>query len=190
MSLDLSALEILAEAGDEQEREHAKKIMPLRRNGNLLLCTLVIGNTIVNSFLSILLAGATGGAQGLLLSTVLIVVLGEITPQAICSRHGLLIGSKTRWLTWFVLVTLYVASWPISKVLDWLLGREVGTMYSRDELKHLIKLQVVHGKSPEEDGIDVEEHNLLAGVPPAALVCPGSIRALPRWSSTLACRCS
>ena len=48
MSLDMVSLEILAEGGDEQEREYAKKIIPIRSKGNLLLCTLLLGNTIVN----------------------------------------------------------------------------------------------------------------------------------------------
>jgi metal transporter CNNM len=48
MSLDMVSLEILAEGGEEQERECAKKILPIRAKGNLLLCTLLLGNTMVN----------------------------------------------------------------------------------------------------------------------------------------------
>ena len=48
MSLDMVSLEILAEGGEEQEREFAKKILPVRAKGNLLLCTLLLGNTMVN----------------------------------------------------------------------------------------------------------------------------------------------
>lgn len=165
LSLDPSSLTILAEAGDAQERKHAKQIIPLRKNGNLLLCTLLIGNVIVNSFLSILLASIAGGIMGGVVSTALIVVFGEIAPQAVCSRHGLYIGSKTRYITWFCVILLYILAWPISKILDCLLGREVGIMYSREELKHLLKMQVVAGKRDrEEDGIDIDDHNLLAGM--------------------------
>lgn len=166
MSLDLSSLSVLAEAGDEREREYAKKIIPLRRNGNLLLCTLLIGNTVVNSFLSILVPIITEGLPSilaLLIAPALIVIFGEIAPQAICSRHGLLIGSRTRYVTWACVGALFFLAWPISKVLDFLLGREVGTMYSREELKHLIKLQVNVGAHPSGDGIDADEHNILAG---------------------------
>ena len=48
MSLDMVSLEILAEGGEEQERECAKQILPIRAKGNLLLCTLLLGNTMVN----------------------------------------------------------------------------------------------------------------------------------------------
>lgn len=165
LSLDLSSLTILAEAGDAQEQQYAKQIIPLRKNGNLLLCTLLIGNVIANSVLAILLATVSGGIAGGIASTALIVLFGEIAPQAVCSRHGLFIGSKTRYITWFCIVALFVVAWPISKVLDLILGREVGLVYSREELKHLLKMQVVQGKrDPEEDGIDADDHNLLAGM--------------------------
>ncbi len=52
MSLDMVSLEILAEGGEEQERECAKQILPIRAKGNLLLCTLLLGNTMVNGELS------------------------------------------------------------------------------------------------------------------------------------------
>ena len=132
---------------------------------SLLLCTLLIGNTIVNSCLSILLASITSGVLGVLISTAAIVVFGEITPQAICSRHGLMIGSMTRYVTWACVGLLFVIAWPISKLLDRLLGREVGTVYSKEQLKKLIKLQVIseNGVDADGKGIDIEEHNLLEG---------------------------
>lgn len=48
MSLDMVSLEIVAEGGEEHERVYAKKIIPIRAKGNLLLCTLLLGNTMVN----------------------------------------------------------------------------------------------------------------------------------------------
>ena len=60
--------------------KYAKAILPVRERGNLLLCTLVIANVSVNSGLSILLADFTDGLLGFILSTILIVILGEIIP--------------------------------------------------------------------------------------------------------------
>lgn len=56
--------------------------MPIRKKGNQLLCTLLIGNTVTNGFLSIFMANLTTGLVGLILSSSLIVVFGEIIPQA------------------------------------------------------------------------------------------------------------
>ena len=47
-SLDTIGLQILEEAGEPDERRYAAAIMPVRKRGNLLLCTLLLGNTLVN----------------------------------------------------------------------------------------------------------------------------------------------
>ena len=47
-SLDMLGLEIILEGGEPHERKHAAAIMPVRARGNLLLCTLLLGNTLVN----------------------------------------------------------------------------------------------------------------------------------------------
>ena len=66
---------------DEKARKCAQAILPIRKNGNLLLCTLLLGNVAVNAMLSILTAGIFGGTSGFLLSTTFIVIFGEIIPQ-------------------------------------------------------------------------------------------------------------
>lgn len=70
------------------------------------------------AFLSILLADVTSGILGLVTSTSLIVIFGEIVPQSLCSRHGLYIGAKTIYITWFFVIILFPLAWPISKALD------------------------------------------------------------------------
>eukprot|EP00889_Picochlorum_renovo_P005874 jgi/Picre1/32904/NNA_008233.t1 len=105
--LDLVALKVLQSAGDEKERKYAKKIIPIRTNGNLLLCTLLLGNTIVNNGLSILLADLTSGIVGLIVSVVAVLIFGEITPQAVCSRHALFIGSHTIYIVKFFRILFF-----------------------------------------------------------------------------------
>lgn len=99
--------------------------------GNLLLCTLLLGNVTVNSLLAITMARVTNGLVGFLASTALILLLGEILPQAICSRHGLAIGAHTIWIVKAFILLFYPVAWPISKLLDKMLGREMGMVYSR-----------------------------------------------------------
>jgi metal transporter CNNM len=113
----------------------------------------------VNSLLSILLANKTSGIMGFLLSTGVIVVFGEITPQSVCSRHGLAVGYYTVWLVWIFLILLFPVAYPISAILNLLLGREIGTIYSRNELKKLLDIHSHHVASE----IGLTEGAILSG---------------------------
>ena len=94
MSLDPAGLEVIIAGGDPVGKSQAERILPLRKHGNLLLCSLLLGNTLVNALLAILTASFTSGLLGGVLSSAAILVFGEILPQSVCSRHGLYIGSK------------------------------------------------------------------------------------------------
>lgn len=49
---------------------------------------------------------------------------GEIIPQAVCSRHGLAVGAHAAWFVRILMMIFAVVAYPISKVLDYLLGAE------------------------------------------------------------------
>jgi len=140
LALDRTDLKILANTGSEKERMYAKTILPLRTQGNYLLCSLVLGNVLINSSLTILLDELTSGILAITLSTIGIVVFGEIVPQAFCSRHGLAIGAKTILITRLIMILTFPISYVISVILDKLLGEEIGIVYNREKLKELIKV--------------------------------------------------
>ena len=52
LGLDLSELEIVKGGGSDVEKRRAGKVMKMRRDGNRLLCTLLLGNVAVNALLS------------------------------------------------------------------------------------------------------------------------------------------
>jgi metal transporter CNNM len=140
MSLDRTDLKIIASTGSEKEKMYAKAITPVREHGNYLLCSILLGNVMVNSTFTILLDDLTSGLVAVLASTIAIVIFGEITPQAICSRHGLAVGAKTIGVTKLVMGLTFPLSYPISKILDCLLGEEIGAVYTRERLKELVKV--------------------------------------------------
>jgi metal transporter CNNM len=50
MSLDKTELKIVVNTGTETERQHARKIEPVRSHGNYLLCSLLLGGSILPWF--------------------------------------------------------------------------------------------------------------------------------------------
>ncbi len=161
LSLDMVALRVLSTAGDENERGYANKIIPIRTNGNLLLCTLLLGNTIVNNGFSILLAGMTSELLGLIISVTAVLIFGEITPQAVCSRHALFIGAHTIWVVKFFRILFSPVSYPLSLILNYFLGRDIGNVYSIDEMKRLIELHATDMDMTQESGLNASDHLLL-----------------------------
>ena len=61
MALDQTELKIVQNTGSEKEKSYANKIFPIRNQGNFLLCSLLLGNVLVNNSLTILLDTLTSG---------------------------------------------------------------------------------------------------------------------------------
>ena len=61
MSLDLAELELLKKIGSKKEQIYANNIYPLRTRGNYLLCTILLGNVLVNSTSTLILGNYLEG---------------------------------------------------------------------------------------------------------------------------------
>lgn len=155
LSLDLQSLQRRAKHGDA----NAATIYPVRKKGNLLLSTLLLGNVAVNTTLSIFLGSIASGVVAGLIATALIVVFGEIIPQAVISRYALWFGAKTIWFTKIVLVLFFPIAFPIAKLLDLFLGNELPTVYSNKELMDIIS----EHEDSEHSTIDEDEERIVHG---------------------------
>ncbi len=154
-SLNLTSLERKMKLGDKR----AIKVYPVRKNGNLLLCTLLLGNVAVNSAMAIFLGNIATGVVAGLVSTGLIVVFGEIIPQAVFSRFALTLGSKTVWLVKLFIFILYPIAKPLAWALDKALGEELGTIWSKKEIEEIIR----YHEDNEHSEIDADEERILLG---------------------------
>jgi hypothetical protein len=157
MGLDKTGLEIVMHSDDATSAEYARKIYPLRATGNLLLCTLLLGNTSANALFSILIADKTGGIIGFITSTFLILIFAEIVPQSICTRYALYIGSRAVPLVRVIMVIMYPIAKPIAFCLDCALGEEIATTYSGSELLKFLQIHV------EQNIIDRDTANTMGG---------------------------
>ena len=69
MSLDPMELQIIMKSGTSNEQKYARTIHPIRKKGNFLLCTLLLGNVLVNNTLTTLLGALTNGIYAVIGST-------------------------------------------------------------------------------------------------------------------------
>ncbi|KAK1868141.1 hypothetical protein I4F81_010636 [Pyropia yezoensis] len=149
LSLDLVDLAVLVESGTPKEVKCARRILPVRKHGNFLLCTLLVGNTAVNSALSIVTSDLFGGWAGFLASTLVILYLGEIVPQSVCFSYGLTIGAHAIPFVKLAMLLTSPLSYPTSRLLDWALGGEQAVRYNKSQLKSLVNL---HGEQAGDGG--------------------------------------
>ncbi|MFC1612642.1 hemolysin family protein [Patescibacteria group bacterium] len=155
MGLDTYELKRKMALGDKD----ASRVYPIRKKGNLLLCTLLIGNVAINSALAIFLGSIASGLAAGLIATSLIVIFGEITPQAIFSRYSLKLGAKLVWLVYVFRFILFPICWPLAWVLDKTLGEEMATVYSKRELMKIVE---EHEDSKRSD-VKEEEERIIKG---------------------------
>ncbi|KAH6811766.1 CBS domain protein [Perilla frutescens var. frutescens] len=161
MSLSLVDLEVLAKSGTPKDRKHALKILPVVKNQHLLLCTLLICNAAAMEALPIFLDSLVQAWVAILLSVTLILLFGEIIPQSVCSRHGLAIGATVTPVVRVLVWICFPVAYPISKLLDLLLGHGHRALFRRAELKTLVDL---HGNEAGKGGeLTHDETTIIAG---------------------------
>jgi metal transporter CNNM len=156
MGFSIDEIQRLSDLGNY----HAKRILPLVKRSNLLLTTLLLGNTAVNSTIAIILGKVIGeGLIAGIMATGLILILGEITPAAVLSRHALVVGSRVSKLVHVLIFLFYPVAAPIAIILDKLLGQDLPELLTRRELHHIIE---THHKANESD-IDTLDRDLILG---------------------------
>lgn len=154
-SLNLNTLERRAKHGNKE----AAAVYPIRKRGNLLLTTLLLGNVGVNAALSVYLGSLVSGAVAGVIATALIFVFGEIIPQAAFSRHALKVGSHFAPVTRVLMFIMLPITFPIVYALDKLLGKEMPSLYSKLDLMQI----VTELEESEHSDLDADEERIVHG---------------------------
>jgi metal transporter CNNM len=155
MSLGKEELERKIKAGNKK----AEVVYKLRKNGNYLLCTILIGNVLVNNSLAIFMGDMFTGTAAILIATALVVVFGEILPQAICSRYPLQVGAMAAPIFQVFMVCL----WPISKPLSWAMDKALGPEPPVRHSKFEIGEMILDHKEDTSSEIDEREAKTVIG---------------------------
>lgn len=156
MSLDVSDLERRARYGNQ----NAKKVLPLRRNSHLSLASILLTNVAVISATSLVLHDHYGGLIAGAASTLLIVIFGEIIPQALFVKHALKVTARLSRLLKFMVIFTYPVAKPLQLLLDKLFGQEKTHLHSRRELGMIISDHLVEDNDSE---LDEDEAEIMRG---------------------------
>eukprot|EP00271_Cylindrocystis_brebissonii_P019024 TRINITY_DN559_c0_g2_i1.p1 TRINITY_DN559_c0_g2~~TRINITY_DN559_c0_g2_i1.p1 ORF type:complete len:752 (-),score=154.39 TRINITY_DN559_c0_g2_i1:388-2643(-) len=161
MSLGIVDLEVLQRSGTDKDKGYAARILPVVRNQHLLLCTLLIGNALAMEALPIFLDNLVPSWGAILLSVTLILVFSEILPQAVCTRYGLSIGAAAAPFVRFLVILFFPVGYPISKLLDFVLGHKNEAIFRRAELSAFVNL---HGHEAGKGGdLTTDETTIIQG---------------------------
>lgn len=162
LSLDVLSLKVLQRGGKPIEKKYASKILPIVEKHHLLLVTLLLANAAAVESMPIFMDRISTPVIAIAVSVTAVLLFGEVIPQALCTRYGLAIGARMAPFVKLLMLLLFVVAWPISKLLDCLLGHEHSTFFRRAELKELV---VLHQETTDanEDPLRDDEVLIIQG---------------------------
>lgn len=155
MALDLGELKRKAKLGNRQ----ARRVLPLRRNAHLTLASILLTNIAAVSATSLVLDQRLNGWVAGLVSTLLIVIFGEIMPQALFSKNPLFWSSLFSPFLQLILFITYMVGKPLQLLLDELFPHEHTHLQSRHELG----LMIAEHLDTDESELDEDEVEIIRG---------------------------
>lgn len=145
LTIGLAAIDRLSLEVDAIGNNHVKKmterIFPVIDQHHWMLVTLLLCNAAAMETLPIFLDRMVSPVAAILVSVSLILIFGEVIPQAICTGSQQL--TIAYWMCPVVLTLMWITapvSWPIAKILDIWLGEHLFQRYDNDQLKKLVML--------------------------------------------------
>jgi metal transporter CNNM len=161
MSLDTVDLEILKRSGTSHQRTCAARIHPVIENPHRLLVTLLVCNAIAAEALPLVLDRLTDPVTAVIISVTVVLLFGEIIPQAACSAYGLEIGSLSAPFVQVLMILITPLNVPIAWFLDRVLGHSQSALFRRGELKALVD---IHGQGQDFGGhLSPDEVRIIKG---------------------------
>ena len=137
----------------------AKRVYRYRKNGNYLIVCVLLGNVSVISILTLVFDSIAGGIIAGVATTLLVTAFGEILPQSLFSRRGYRLTRYFFWLLDAIFVLFWPLAYPTSKLLDKWIGAELPSLYSHEELAHIINDHAEHQQSL----VDYDESKIARG---------------------------
>jgi CBS domain containing-hemolysin-like protein len=136
-------MKIKSQSGTPKEKGNAAKVLPIIKHHHLLLVTLMLWNACATEALPIFLNSLVNEYMAIIISVTLVLMFGEIIPASILTGpKQLQIAATLSPLVWLAYVVFFPIAYPISKLLDWIVGHDSGlTLYNRREIATMMKIQ-------------------------------------------------
>ena len=167
LSIDEMDLEIKLTHGTAIEQKQAKKILAVIENHHLLLVTLLLANSASMESLPLMLNKMVSEFIAIIISVTLVLVFGEVVPQALCTGPDQMkIAANLCLLVRVIMFLLWPLSYPIAKLLDCIFGHHEKAKKMRNEdLKALITLHHSFARRGEEElsGLVTGQINIIHG---------------------------
>lgn len=129
----------------------AERVYPFRKNTHLSLAAILLTNVAAVSATSLVLESVLYSLIAGFITTIVMVIFGEIFPQALFSRKALTYTSLFTPALRIMIVLTYPASKPLQLLLDRLFEQAPSQLHSRQELGILIREHRNHTDSELDD---------------------------------------
>jgi metal transporter CNNM len=156
MALDIADLRRKSKIGNPD----ARKVLPLRKNTHLSLAAILLTNVAAVSATSLVLESKTGGLIAGIASTLLIVIFGEIMPQALFSKHALSYVARLSSVLHFMIWVTFPISKPIQLLLDRLFGQETAQQL---QSRHELGIMMTEHLGDDNSELDEDEVEIIRG---------------------------
>ena len=153
LGIDEIELEMKLSSGTPEERINARKVLAVINHHHLLLVTLLLSNSVAMEALPLFLGEMFNTEITIAISVTFVLAFGEVIPQALCTgSNQLKIATRMIPLVKVLMTLLLPLSYPIAKLLDYLLDHNEGSKKLKgNDLKTFISLhQSFAGETPEE----------------------------------------
>jgi len=152
MSLEVADLKRKAKIGNQS----ARKVLPLRKNAHLSLAGILLTNVAAVSATSLVIDDKFNGLIAGIASTLLIVIFGEIFPQAVFARRALTFCARFAPALRIMIFFTYPVSKPLQLLLDKLFSEEKTPLQSRRELGIMISEHLGNtGSELDNDEVEI-----------------------------------
>ena len=164
MAIDMIGLKAKIEnSNNEKEKQKAQKMYKMLSNHHWLLVTLLLCNSFAAETMPIILNRMLSEIPAIVISVLLLLTVGEILPMALCT------GPRKEQLCYFcynltytLMYATYIFSYPISILMDNIIGKNEEEKLSNNEIAQIIKFHSIDkfNNNNNDYGLTEEQINL------------------------------